>query len=33
VKLFDLLMEATEGRLTLKQASEIWAALKRKDKS
>ena len=28
VQLFDALMEATEGKLTLRQASEIWEKMK-----
>jgi len=27
-KLFDALLEATNGKLTLKQASEIWEKMK-----
>jgi hypothetical protein len=27
-QLFDALMEATKGKLTLKQASEIWEKMK-----
>jgi hypothetical protein len=31
VKLFDALMEATNGKLTLKQASEIWEKMNPKE--